>query len=262
MKTLDTLALVLVATLLTIGCGQSTEQADLEVVEISIDHYMEPCRVPFADWCHRVDEGAGFAPTPHCVSGLDQYEWGTQYRVRAERRELDTGMLADARCNTEYAVIEVLSATPAPADTVFTLPGMDRLFLENLETPAAVTLGGLREGMPAVPVTVKESQAALIERLGTKTFDLKVSYGAERDRLATAEIIGIDGGCDNGELALGISILCGDPCYCAEFQPEEEGPTCNEAGQIVCNGDRWGPEGGIVSDCADWGDEGFSDCSE
>ena len=254
--------LIVLSSLMSAGCGDGDQTEAPVVVELGIDHYMEPCRVPFADWCHRVDEGEGFAPTAHCVTDFEEYVWGKEYRVRAERREVNTEGLEDARCNVVYAVIEVVSETPVPQDTVFTLPALDGGFFETLETPDALTLIPYASGPSDLRVALKTSQTTLISQLGNTAFDLRVSHAAEGAGLVDAEIVGISSGCQEGELALEVPIVCGEPCYCPEFQPEEEGPTCNADGQVVCAGARWNGEGGIIADCADQGDDGFSDCSD
>jgi len=234
-----------------------------EVVELGIDHYMEPCRVPFTTWCHRVDTGSGFEVTHHCVEGLDDYRWGTRYRVRAELRQVDHGGLTDARCDQVYTVLETLSTEEASADTAFTLPGMDAGFLDNLEGPDPVTLAELPTSGDAISVALMTSQTALISRLNGNTFDLSVRHGAEGAGLVSPEVIRIHNGCEDGNLALGTAIICGDPCYCPEFQPEQEGPACDAQGAIVCDNERFGPNGGIIFDCADWDPEaGFPDCSQ
>ena len=189
MNRLITLLLSACVMLLALGCEPSSEACQgaecsnnqPELVEIGIDHFMEPCRVPFGTWCHRINSGSGFTQTHDCIEGLDTYEWGTRYQVRAERRQVDNTELDDARCNQVYSILEVVSAQAVSADTVFVIPAMDASFLENLQTPDAVTLAQepIAENRDKTPLSLKTSQTALIDKLDGRTFDLKVQHASE-----------------------------------------------------------------------------------
>ena len=95
-----------------VGCAQ-------EVVEMTVDHYKQPCQGMAKFLCKRVDEGSGFQNFYDSIGGFD-FEWGYTYRLRVRKKEIRNPPMDGS--SVEYHLEKVLEKTPVALGTTFEMP--------------------------------------------------------------------------------------------------------------------------------------------
>ncbi len=160
------LSLFAVPGLFVAGCDPGEE------VEMSVDHYKQPCFGMFKTLCMRVDDGDGFGNFYDNIKGFE-FEWGYNCRLRVLKQDVRNPP-ADGS-SVKYTLEEVLEKTPVAPGVGFQLlvePASDPEL--SISGPAGGTL------IDGTPFTCVSSEAC--SRIGDalelgQDFTVEFAYG-------------------------------------------------------------------------------------